>query len=59
VLAHELNREPKAPAPNKKAGLFNLANRMIRFGKLDDLVSSGPAVFRATVGSIEGVLPPI
>jgi hypothetical protein len=35
VLAHKSNRESKGPARNSK-------NQMLRFGKLDYLVLSGP-----------------
>jgi hypothetical protein len=42
-------QEPKAPAQNR-------ANRILRFGKLEGLVSSVLAVVRGTVSSSEGVL---
>jgi hypothetical protein len=44
-------QELKAPTQNR-------ANQTVRFGKLDDLVSSGPTVVKGTVGSDEGVLLP-
>jgi hypothetical protein len=39
-----------------KALTQNWANQMVRFGKLDCLVLSAPAVVRGTTGSREGIL---
>jgi hypothetical protein len=37
----------------------NRANRIVRFDKLDDLVSSAPVAVRGIVGSGEGVILPV
>jgi hypothetical protein len=42
-------QEPEAPTRNRE-------NQILRFGKSEGLVSSGPAAVRGTSGSDEGIL---